>query len=112
MEKTVKFDFNDLFIFEMANNHRGSVEHGKRIINAVADVAQEAGIRGAVKFQFRDLDTFIHPSHKEKTDNKHIPRFLSTRLSEGQFGELVKEAKKRELVTICTPFDEASVDSI
>ena len=28
--------FDDLYIFEMANNHQGSVEHGLRIVDAVA----------------------------------------------------------------------------
>jgi len=107
-----KFDFNNLFIFEMANNHQGSVEHGRRIINAVASEAEKVGVRGAVKLQFRDLDTFIHPDHKDNKEHKHIKRFLSTRLSEEQFADLVKETKKRGLTTICTPFDEVSVDRI
>lgn len=106
------FNFNNLFIFEMANNHQGSVEHGKRIINEVADIAKKFGARGAIKLQFRDLDTFIHPAHKESKTNKHIPRFLATRLSEEQFKELVEEIKKRGLITMCTPFDEVSVEQI
>lgn len=107
-----KFDFNNLFIFEMANNHQGSVEHGKHIINEIADVAARAGVRGAIKLQFRELNSFIHPDFRENTSNKHIPRFLSTRLSEEQFRELVAEMCRRNLITMCTPFDEASVDQI
>ena len=37
--------FEDLFIFEMANNHQGSVEHGLRIIEAMAGIAKRRGIR-------------------------------------------------------------------
>ncbi len=107
-----KFDFSNLFIFEMANNHQGSVEHGKRIINEMADAAVTAGARAAIKLQFRELDSFIHPAHKDSTTNKHIPRFLSTRLSEEQFGRLVEETKRKNLISICTPFDEPSVDQI
>jgi sialic acid synthase SpsE/quercetin dioxygenase-like cupin family protein len=107
-----KFDFNNLFVFEMANNHQGSVEHGIRIINAMADLAEKHGVRGSVKLQFRDLDTFIHPDHKESKEIKHIPRFLSTRLTEEQFGELVEATKRRGLISMCTPFDEVSVDGI
>lgn len=107
-----KFDFNNLFTFELANNHQGSVEHGKKIINAVADLKDKFGVKAAIKFQFRDLDTFIHPHFKDSKDNKHIPRFLSTRLSDEQFQELIQEAKRRGLITMCTPFDEASVDKI
>ena len=107
-----KFDFKNLFIFEMANNHQGSVEHGLRIIRAMADIAGRHGVRGAIKLQFRELETFIHPAHHESKDNKHIPRFLSTRLSEEEFRTLVEETKRKNLVTIATPFDEASVDKI
>ena len=106
------YDFNGLFTFEMANNHQGSVEHGKRIIREMGAIAREFGIKAAVKLQFRDLDTFVHPDFKDKTDNKHIQRFLSTRLSESEFAELVEEIRKEGLITMCTPFDEPSVDLI
>lgn len=104
------FRFGDLFICEMANNHQGSVEHGLTIIRACADVCRAAGVRGAIKLQFRDLDTFIHPAFRDAEEPKHIERFLSTRLTEEQFGVLVEATKAEELVSIATPFDEASVD--
>lgn len=107
-----KFNFSNLFIFEMANNHQGSVEHGLRIIQAMADIVLRRGIRGAAKLQFRELDTFIHPDHVGTNENKHIPRFLSTRLTEPQFAELVKEIKRRGLISMATPFDESSVDML
>lgn len=107
-----RFDFEDFFIFEMANNHQGSVAHGKRIINEVADVAAKAGVRGAIKFQFRDLDTFIHPAHRDGKGNKHIPRFLATRLTEQEFSELAAVARTRGLAVVATPFDEVSVDRL
>lgn len=112
LTKETKFDFNDLFIFEMANNHQGSVEHGLRIIREVADIARSFGIRAAVKLQFRDLDSFIHPNFRDTTDNKHIPRFLSTRLTKEQFKVLVDEMHAQGLISMCTPFDEISVDVI
>lgn len=103
------FDFKDLFIFEIANNHQGDVAHGLRIIDEIAKLTKEFGIRGAIKFQFRDLDSFIHPSHKKNTDNKHIPRFLSTKLAEEQFHRLIVAARERGLLIMATPFDEKSV---
>jgi len=106
------FDFNDLFVLEMANNHQGDLTHGKRIIQDLARVIKKHDIRAAVKFQFRQLDTFIHPSHREKTDNKHIPRFLSTRLSREDFQSMVDEVRNNGLLAMCTPFDEESVDVI
>src|SRR3989338_3756062 len=94
----------------MANNHQGSVEHGKKIIKAIGDIAKRHKLKAAIKFQFRDLDTFIHPKHRRKSGNKHVPRFLSTRLSDKDFGELVKEVRVQKLLVMATPFDEKSVD--
>lgn len=107
-----KYKFDDLFIFEMANNHQGDLEHGLRIINEISKLANEADVRGGIKFQFRDLDTFIHPHFRTDTKNKHIPRFLSTRLSQEQFKILLGEVRKKGMITVCTPFDETSVDRI
>ena len=104
------FDFTNLFILEMANNHQGSVQHGLRIIEACAEVVRKHGIRAAMKFQFRDLDTFIHPSDKKKSENKHVARFRSTELSKKDFKTLIDAAKKAGMLTMATPSDEASVD--
>lgn len=98
-----------LHIFEMANNHQGSVEHGLRIIDAAAELAARHGVRAAVKLQFRELDSFIHPDAKGRGDIKHIPRFESTRLDADDFRKLVRATRDRGLVTVATPFDEASV---
>jgi len=110
-QKTAEI-FDDLFIFEMANNHQGDIEHGKRIIRAMADIARKRNIKAAVKLQYRNLDTFIHPDFRHDTKAKHISRFLSTELSKDQFGELVQEIKAQGLVSVCTPFDEDSVQWI
>ena len=56
--------FDNLFIFEMANNHQGSLEHGLRIVRAMAEIARRRGIRAAVKLQYRDLDTMIHRTER------------------------------------------------
>ncbi len=106
------FDFKDLFVFDIANNHQGRVEHGREIIREAARVATSKGVRAAVKFQFRHLDTMIHPAHRERTSNKHVGRFLSTRLSKEEFALLTEEVRKHGLVTASTPFDEESVDMI
>jgi N-acetylneuraminate synthase len=102
--------FQDLFIFEMANNHQGQVEHGLKIIEAMGVIQRRHGIRGAVKFQYRDLDTFIHPDYKSRKDVKHIPRFMDTRLSDADFRKLVEAVRRQEMCVIVTPFDEVSVD--
>ncbi len=102
--------FDDLFIFEMANSHQGSVEHGIDIIRAMGKIARKHNIRAAVKLQYRDLDTFIHPDFKDRTDVKHIPRFMSTRLNYDQFTELVSAIRAEGMITMSTPFDETGVE--
>ena len=71
----------NLFILDLANNHQGSLEHGKHVIESHAAVTKEHGVRAAIKFQYRDLPDFIHPVHQKESDNNHVPRFLSTKLS-------------------------------
>jgi len=106
------FDFRSLFVLDLANNHQGSVEHGLEVISQHAEVVRQHGVRAAVKFQFRDLDTFIHPAHRGDSDNKHISRFLTTRLSRQEFERLFQEVKAKGLYAMCTPFDEPSAKLI
>ncbi len=107
-----EFDFRDLFVLDLANNHQGDVGHGMRIIRECGDAVRAARVRAMFKFQFRELDSFIHPAHRGKTDNKHIPRFLETRLSDDQFRAMLGEVRKQGMLAACTPFDEASVEKI
>lgn len=106
------FDFRDIFVFDLANNHQGDVGHALNIVRDVGNVVNEHKVRGIFKFQFRQLESFIHPSHKENSDNKHIPRFLSTSLDRAQFQVLLDGVREQGLLAMCTPFDEASVDVI
>jgi N-acetylneuraminate synthase len=102
--------FQDLFIFEIANNHQGSVDHGLAIIDSMARIARTKGIKAAVKFQYRDLDSFIHPDFVTRKDVKHIPRFLETRLTDNEFRTLQEAVRSAGLITVTTPFDEPSVE--
>lgn len=102
--------FDDLFIFEMANSHQGSVEHGIDIIKEMGKIARKYNIKAAVKLQYRNLDTFIHPDYKNRKDVKHIPRFMSTRLGFDQFVQLVDAIKEEGMIAMSTPFDEDGVD--
>ena len=107
-----KFDFKDLFILDMANNHQGDVEHGLNIVRSFAKVVKARKARAALKFQFRQLDTFIHPDHQKKSDHKQVQRFMSTRLLRDKYQLLLDEVRTSGLISMCTPFDEASVDII
>jgi N-acetylneuraminate synthase len=107
-----KFDFNGLFTYDLANNHQGDFEHGLNIINAMGEITRKADVRGALKFQFRQLETFIHPEFKQKKDVKHIPRFMETALTKEQYRQYCQAIVDNGMYTMCTPFDEESVDII
>lgn len=106
------FKFDDIIVLDMANNHQGSFEHGALIIDNLVQAIPENKFRPAIKFQFRDLPHFIHKDQRADSSNKHVSRFLSTKLSWEEFFELKEKVRRLGLLTICTPFDEASVDKI
>jgi len=101
-----------LFIFEMANNHMGDVAHGIRIIRELRDACAGLPFRFAVKLQYRQLPEFIHPDFRARTDLKFVKRFAETALSWEQLRELKDAIVAHGFLSVCTPFDEASVDKI
>jgi sialic acid synthase SpsE/mannose-6-phosphate isomerase-like protein (cupin superfamily) len=100
-----------LIIFELANNHQGSPNHALEIIEGLAECKKsyQSFFDFAVKFQFRNIETFIDPE-ADPCANKHIARFRSTQITEPQFAELAESARARGFLVITTPFDEESVD--
>ena len=107
----MKFDFKNLFILDMANNHQGDVNHGIKIIKEYHKVLSKKKVKIGFKFQFRNLKTFIH-SDFIRSDIKHIKRFDETRLSLEDYKILFNLIKEKGYFTICTAFDEKSVDDI
>jgi sialic acid synthase SpsE/mannose-6-phosphate isomerase-like protein (cupin superfamily) len=103
------FDFNGLFVCDMANNHQGEVEHGLKIIDQIGDALNQRGVKGAIKFQFRHIDTFIHPDFTDIPNIKHIPRFIETRLPDEDYAVMTQRIRDKGLVSIATPFDEDSL---
>ncbi len=104
--------FQNLFVFDMANNHMGDVNHGIKIINELHKVTAPFDFQFAVKFQYRDLDTFIHPDYKDKFEFKYVKRFQETRLRDEDLLRLKQEVDSHGFISMCTPFDENSVDKI
>ena len=98
-----------LYIFEMANNHMGSVDHAKNIVDEFSSLAKERKLTAGVKLQFRNLDTFIHPDFQQRNDLKYVKRFNETRLSKEQFKEIIDYIKASGLLAITTPFDNESI---
>jgi sialic acid synthase SpsE/mannose-6-phosphate isomerase-like protein (cupin superfamily) len=101
-----------LFIFEMANNHNGSLAHGLKIIAAMREVSQGFPFQFAVKLQYRDLDNYIHPDYQNRSDLKFVKRFSQTRLSWDEFRSLKEAISGAGFTAICTPSDEAAVDRV
>lgn len=103
-----------LIICEMANNHMGDVDHGKLMIEQFSEVCNKysSHFRFAWKFQFREFSTFIHKDFKNNKEHKYVKRFTETMLSKEQFIELKNYAKTHGFITMCTAFDESSIDLI
>ena len=106
------FNFKDLFVFDMANNHQGDLDHANEIVKQISKISNTKSIKGAIKLQFRNLDEFIHKQEINNNSNPNIKRFLSTKLEWDQFSNIQKNIKKYNLLSMCTPFDEFSVDKI
>jgi len=102
--------FEDLFVLEMANNHWGSVKRGIEIIRQFNRVVRYNNVRAAIKFQFRDVDSFIHREFKSSQDIRYIKKTVDTRLSREDLATLVKCVRNKAMIPMATAFDERSVD--
>ena len=102
--------FENLFVLEIANNHWGQVERGLKIIRDFGTVVRYNNVKAAMKLQFRDVESFIHPSYKGNRESRYIKKTEATKLSKEDFSRLVDEIKKVACLPMATPFDEPSVD--
>jgi N-acetylneuraminate synthase len=102
-----------LIILEMANNHMGDLSHAKKIINNYYNLTKKFKnqIDFAIKFQFRDIKTYIHEDYLDKKDDKYVSRFFETQLTDNEWKKIISFSKTK-FITICTPFDEISVKKI
>jgi len=100
----------DLFIYDLANNHQGDLAHASEIVRCIGEVNAAGHVAGALKFQFRQLDSFIHEDFKRRLDHKYVRRFSETRLETKAFAHLADLVRQAGMLTMCTPFDEESVD--
>ena len=101
-----------LFIFELANNHMGDVNHGLRMIREFHKIASRFDFRFAFKFQLRTIPEFIHPHYRDRMDIKYVKRFTDTALVKEDFMTLHQEVKHLGMLSICTPFDEIAVATV
>lgn len=105
-----EYVFDGLFVLEMANNHWGKVSRGLKIISDYGKVVRYNNVRAALKFQFRDVEHFIHKDFRGRTDIRYIKKTLDTELSWPEYQELVTAVRQANMITMATPFDEFSVE--
>jgi sialic acid synthase SpsE/D-lyxose ketol-isomerase len=104
---------NKLVVLEMANNHMGDISHGIKVISDFGAVCRKfPEFKFAFKLQYRELDTFIHPSMRGRDDIKYIKRFSETRLTRENFDQLVSKIREDGFLAMATPFDNASIATI
>jgi N-acetylneuraminate synthase len=102
--------FEDLFVLEMANNHYGSLERALKIVREYSRIVRFNNVRAAIKFQLRDVDSFIHKDFRGRTDIRYIKKTLDTQMARADFMALAEAIKKAGCIPMATPFDERSVD--
>jgi len=102
--------FENLFVLELANNHWGSVDRGIKIIKDHGTVVRYNNVRAAIKLQFRDVDSFIHPGFRGNTDLRYVKKTEDTKMGKEGFAQLVDQIRKVGCIPMATPFDEQSVD--
>ncbi len=102
--------FDDLFVLELANNHWGNIDRGLKIIRDFARVVKFNDVRAAIKLQFRDVDSFIHPDFRDCGDIRYIKKTRDTHMAWDNLRRMVETVRDCGMVTMVTPFDEVSVD--
>jgi len=102
--------FENLFVLEIANNHRGQLDRGLKIISDYGKIVRFNNVRAACKLQFRDVDSFIHKDFKSRDDIRYIKKTLNTKMSAEDYGKLVVAIRANGCIPMCTPFDEKSID--
>lgn len=77
---------SEVFIIaELANNHSGDLNLARQMIVELSEIKKEHNFNIIVKFQYRNLDTYIQSSFKGNKEYKFIDRFESTKLEWSDF---------------------------
>jgi len=104
----------DVFIIaEIGNNHNGSLELAKKLV----DLAAEAGA-DCVKFQMRDMESMYNNSGddddaSQDLGSQYVLDLLKRfQLSDEDFINLFEYCEHKGILALCTPFDEVSADKL
>jgi N-acetylneuraminate synthase len=101
--------FHELFVLEAANNHWGRVQRGLDIVQTYGALVRHHNLRAAIKFQFRDRGTFIHPEYLDREDIRYIKKTQATWLKPDEIDALISKVRDVGCIPMATPFDELSV---
>ncbi|AEE22235.1 N-acetylneuraminate synthase [Glaciecola sp. 4H-3-7+YE-5] len=100
-------------IAEIGNNHNGSLQAAKDMVDASINAGASA-----VKFQMRDLSSLYVNSGdahdvKEDLGSQYVLDLLSRfQLSDSDFGEIFEYCRQHSITPLCTPFDRESADKL
>ena len=99
-------------IAEIGNNHNGSVDLAKRLVDLAADAGADA-----VKFQLRDMDALYRQSGAatagEDLGAQYTLDLLSrVSLPAEKLFEVFDHARERDVDVMCTPWDGPSVQAL
>jgi sialic acid synthase SpsE/sugar phosphate isomerase/epimerase len=105
---------NDVFVIaEIGNNHNGSLELGKQLIDKVAECEVPAA-----KFQMRNME-LLYGSEWQKNrmsedlGSQYVVDLLArVNLAKHELYELFDYCHQKNIIPLCTPWDEASVDDL
>lgn len=102
--------FDGLFVLELANNHLGNLQRGLNQVEEFSQIVRFNNVKAAIKLQFRDMDTFVHPDYVGSKDVKYIKKTTEKKLSKIEYKTLIDKIVTSGCMPMSTPFDEASVD--
>ena len=107
--ETIGTNFDTFVIAEIGNNHNGSYELGKKLI----DNAVSAGAN-CVKFQMRDIKSLYRSSAVDMDLGVEYTMNLLRKfeLSTDNMYRLFDYASRKGVIPICTPFDEKSLENL
>jgi sialic acid synthase SpsE len=110
MKKSKNEIFDGLFVLELANNHLGNLQRGLSQVEEFSQVVRFNNVKAAIKLQFRDMDTFVHPEYVGSKDVKYIKKTTEKKLTKIEYKTLVDKIVSTGCIPMSTPFDESSVD--
>lgn len=111
-KRAIGKDSSTFVIAEIGNNHNGSLERAKELV----DLAVDAGA-DCVKFQLRNLEALYRKKSLSKDDDDLGSEYIidllrKYELSAEQHLELFNYCKQKEVEYICTPWDTPSADEL